>query len=48
LLDVDVSRETDLPQNDDGLWDFVNKVRAHKNFVFEACITNRARELFDI
>lgn len=46
LLDVDISRGTDLPQNDEDLWAFVDRIREHKNFVFEGCITDRARELF--
>jgi uncharacterized protein (TIGR04255 family) len=47
LLDLDISREVDLPQNDEGLWGFVDRIRGHKNFVFEGCITDRARELFN-
>ena len=47
ILDLDVSRETDLPQNEDGMWELANRIRAHKNIVFEACITDRARDLFN-
>jgi uncharacterized protein (TIGR04255 family) len=47
ILDIDISRENDLPQNDEGLWAFVDKIRAHKNFVFEGCVTDTARELFN-
>ena len=47
LLDIDVNRTDELPQNDDGLWSFVERVREYKNMIFEACITDRARELFD-
>ena len=47
LLDVDISRSVDLPQNDEALWALVNRMRDHKNLIFEACITGRARELFD-
>ena len=47
LLDIDVSRMDELPQNDEGLWAFVDRVREYKNLIFEACITDRARELFD-
>jgi uncharacterized protein (TIGR04255 family) len=47
LLDLDISRVTDLPQNDEALWAFVDRIREHKNFVFEGCITAQARELFN-
>jgi uncharacterized protein (TIGR04255 family) len=47
ILDVDVSCEIGLPQNDDGLWELANRIRRHKNTVFEACVTDRARELFN-
>lgn len=47
IVDLDLSRDTALPQNDDGLWAFVDKIREHKNIVFEACITDKAKELFD-
>jgi len=46
ILDLDVSLEVDLPQSDDALWAFVGRMREHKNFVFETCITDRARALF--
>jgi uncharacterized protein (TIGR04255 family) len=45
-LDLDISREVALPQRDDKLWEFVDRMREHKNFIFEACITDRARALF--
>lgn len=47
LLDVDISREVELPQNDEGLWALIDQIRSHKNFVFEGCITDRARGLFN-
>jgi uncharacterized protein (TIGR04255 family) len=47
LLDVDINREVELPQNDEGLWALIDQIRSHKNFVFEGCITDRARELFN-
>lgn len=46
ILDLDISRDVDLPQNDETLWAFIERIRQHKNFVFEGCITNKARELF--
>jgi uncharacterized protein (TIGR04255 family) len=47
LLDIDVAREVDAPQNDKALWEFVERARQYKNEIFEACITDRTRELFD-
>jgi uncharacterized protein (TIGR04255 family) len=45
ILDLDLSRELDLPSNDTDLWVFINTMRARKNEVFEACITDRTRAL---
>jgi uncharacterized protein (TIGR04255 family) len=47
ILDLDVSREVDLPQKEDNLWELADRIREYKNAVFEGCITDRARELFD-
>ena len=46
MLDIDVSRERELPQRDDDLQTLLRDFRAEKNRIFEACITDRARELF--
>jgi uncharacterized protein (TIGR04255 family) len=46
LVDLDISVDSDLPQNDEGLWALVAKIRGHKNGVFEACITDKTRALF--
>lgn len=46
LLDLDVYREGALPRRPDELWDLVEKMRHHKNRVFENCITDRARMIF--
>jgi uncharacterized protein (TIGR04255 family) len=46
VLDVDVFRVDDLPPDEQSMWDFFEVLRARKNEVFEACITDRARELF--
>jgi uncharacterized protein (TIGR04255 family) len=47
VLDLDVFRETDLPRRDDELWTLLNDMRGHKNRVFESCITDSAKALFD-
>ena len=45
-LDLDVFREGNIPRRDDELWSLLNRIRGHKNSIFEACITDRTRELF--
>jgi uncharacterized protein (TIGR04255 family) len=46
-LDLDVYREQNLPRRDDELWALIENIRHHKNRIFESCITDRARALFD-
>jgi len=46
LLDIDIYREGDLPKNEKHLWALVNRMRIHKNEIFELCITDRSIELF--
>ena len=46
ILDIDVFRTEDVPTEEDGLWGFIEELRSRKNSVFEACITDKARELF--
>jgi uncharacterized protein (TIGR04255 family) len=45
-LDLDVYREINIPRRDDQLWALIDRMRGYKNSIFEACITDRARELF--
>lgn len=47
VLDIDVFRTVDLPGDDEAIWSFVDELRHRKNSVFEACITDKARELFE-
>jgi len=47
VVDQDIVRETDLPQNTKDIIDFLHEVRIKKNSVFESCITDKTRELFD-
>ena len=48
LLDLDLAREINVPQNDKGLFELLEAMRLKKNRVFEACISQRARdELFN-
>lgn len=46
VIDQDIAKD-DPPQNDDGIYNLLNEIRVIKNRVFEACITDRARELFE-
>jgi uncharacterized protein (TIGR04255 family) len=47
VLDLDIYRETDVPQSDEDLWDLLARMRHHKNRLFEALTTDRAKALFD-
>jgi len=47
MFDQDLYKENNIPQNDDGLYNLLNQIHVKKNAVFEACITDRARELFN-
>lgn len=46
VLDIDIFRTIDLPENEDQLWALLEELRYAKNKVFEACITDEARRLF--
>jgi uncharacterized protein (TIGR04255 family) len=46
LFDQDLAKESNLPQNDDGLYRLLNDIHVKKNAIFEMCITDRAREIF--
>jgi uncharacterized protein (TIGR04255 family) len=47
ILDIEVYKDfsSKTPQNDDEIWGIVENLRLEKNKVFEACITNKVREL---
>lgn len=45
VLDIDIYSEKP-PQNDAGIVDLLNRIRVKKNAVFEACITDHSRKLF--
>lgn len=46
VLDIDVFRTEDLPTDDEEIWRFMEELRQRKNSIFEACITDKTRELF--
>lgn len=47
LLDLDLSRSSNVPQRSDAVFSLLDRIRVHKNALFEAFITDLARELFD-
>jgi uncharacterized protein (TIGR04255 family) len=47
IFDQDIYKETNIPQTDESLYKLLNQIHVKKNAVFEACITDRARELFN-
>lgn len=46
LLDIDVIRLQDVPQSDADLLAYVEQARITKNTIFESCITDASRGLF--
>lgn len=46
VLDIDVFRDRDVPSSEDAIWSFFEQLRVRKNEIFEACITEKARRLF--
>ncbi|HEX4341546.1 MAG TPA: TIGR04255 family protein [Polyangiaceae bacterium] len=46
LLDIGVSQSLSLPFEEEALWERFGYLRKVKNHVFEACITDKTRELF--
>ena len=47
LLDIDLFKDQNLPQKDNEMWDLLAAFRNQKNILFEAFVTDKARELFD-
>jgi len=45
LLDIDLVRETDLPNDYAALWHILEQLHSRIDQVFESCITDRIREL---
>lgn len=46
VLDIDLIREADVPSSDDDIWEFFETLHVRKNDIFEACITDKTRSLF--
>jgi uncharacterized protein (TIGR04255 family) len=45
VLDIDLFRSADIPTDDAAMWAFLETLRVRKNEIFEACITDRTREV---
>lgn len=45
VLDIDLFCTDDVPADEEGMWDFFEVLRRRKDEVFEACITDKTREL---
>ncbi len=46
MLDIDLFRQVELPQRQDHLLAMLDEMRDIKNYIFEASITDKTRELF--
>jgi uncharacterized protein (TIGR04255 family) len=44
-LDIDLFRTDEIPADEEGIWGLFEELRHCKNKVFEACITDKTREL---
>jgi len=45
LLDIDLFREDDIPEDEEAMWNLFEQFRWRKNAVFNACITSHMKEL---
>jgi uncharacterized protein (TIGR04255 family) len=48
LLDIDLGRSSEVPQRESEIRDLLAAMRIEKNRVFELCITDATRELFQL
>ncbi len=46
IIDQDISKEVKVPQSNNDIYELLHKIRVAKNAIFEACISDRTRELF--
>lgn len=46
LLDIDLYKDSGLPQKDQEIWEVLETLRTEKNALFEHFVTDKARELF--
>ena len=46
MLDIDIFSDQDVPDDEDAIWEFFERLHVRKNEVFESCITDTSRKLF--
>jgi uncharacterized protein (TIGR04255 family) len=46
IFDIDIGRESDVPQREDEISDLLDSFRAEKNRIFADCLTAKAKALF--
>jgi len=46
ILDIDLSRVDEIPQEPDAFWSLLDEMRQKKNEIFLGCITDRMKETF--
>ena len=46
VLDIDISREIDIPTHPDKLWSVIDEARGVKNDLFERALTPKAKGQF--
>lgn len=46
ILDIDLSRVAEIPQESDAFWSLLDEMRQKKNEIFLGCITDRMKETF--
>jgi len=47
ILDIDVFCDHAIPRRTNDVWNVLSEMRVQKNIIFESCVTDKARELFD-
>jgi len=47
VIDQDIARDVNVPQREDDIVKLIEKIRIRKNEVFESCVTDSARALFN-
>ncbi len=47
VLDIDLYRSSDPPQEEEALWNYFEQLRNRKNEIFYGCITPETKRLFD-
>jgi uncharacterized protein (TIGR04255 family) len=47
LLDIDIFRDTEIPQEEDKIWQLLEEFHVRKNGIFESSITAATRRLID-